>query len=104
MANRVCQPALLVAFDYTDMASDQNKQGPGKFRPGLLTKAKMLWDQFLAQPAVPHDVGKPVRQADWAIGSCGRQANDRYLRKAVVAETGVMQPAIETISAEHELP
>jgi hypothetical protein len=62
------------------MASDQNKQGPGKFRPGLLTKAKMLWDQFLAQPAVPHDVGKPVRQADWAIGSCGRQVNDPYLR------------------------
>jgi hypothetical protein len=46
------------------MASDQNKQGPGKFRLGLFTKAKMLWDQFLAQPAVPHDVGKPVRQAD----------------------------------------
>jgi hypothetical protein len=62
------------------MASDQNKQGPGKFRPGLFTKAKMLWDQFLAQPAVPHDVGKPVRQADWAIGSCGRQVNDRYWR------------------------
>jgi hypothetical protein len=40
----------------------------------------MLWDQFLAQPAVPHDVGKPVRQADWAIGSCGRQVNDPYLR------------------------
>jgi hypothetical protein len=63
------------------MASDQNKQGPGKFRPGLLTKAKMLWDQFLAQPAVPHDVGKRVRQADWAIGSCGRQVNDPYLRE-----------------------
>jgi hypothetical protein len=50
------------------MASDQNKQGPGKFRPALLTKAKMLWDQFLVQPAVPHDGGKPVHQADWAIG------------------------------------
>jgi hypothetical protein len=64
------------------MASDQNKQGPGMFRPALLTKAKMLWDQFLAHPAVPHDGGKPVRQAAWAIGPCGRQVNDRYLREA----------------------
>jgi hypothetical protein len=46
------------------------------FRPALLTKAKMLWDQFLAHPAVPHDGGKPVRQAAWAIGPCGRQVND----------------------------